>query len=314
MASRKQQNGDAAPIEAQVVDTEVDQGLLRRLRGILLHMVPVRMELHHANGTTGASMVMQWQGEVLTKLHSQGPDIISREVWMQAKDGVQVYSGPQRMVLLAFCEGVKAPITTPFIVPGGAWFVGGEDEDGGGSLDGSGFSKISEKSVIGILAKMLVETHKLSIHGASKMLDTQQRSLDRYASQQEGLFKSASEILGIIGDLKDKTFERDMTREDKQMTREMKKDLLKKGIEELPKLFNLGLMRMTPVGAGALEQLLMQFLQQQDPIKLQAFMDSQTPEAKVIFQQLVEVLTARQNGGNQGGAPPAGTSPGPQGA
>ncbi len=105
--------------------------------------------------------------------------------------------------------------------------------------------------------------------------------------------------------LADKTFERDMKREDATM----KRDLLKLGGQALKDNLPALMMRFNPAGGNVVEQQLLQFLGILGQEKIGAFMADMTDEQRAAFGQLYNTLLARQSSAPQGGSPPPDETP-----
>jgi hypothetical protein len=284
-----------------IVSSEIDDGLARKVRSMFTYFTPTKMELHHAMG--GGGQVMWWHAEALKQLVGSegGPDAVARAVQQNARDDAATYTGSQRYVLLTWVDGTKAPMRYGFTVQGGAW--AGVEDDEGALFDGG--ESPNAKGLLAMAMRQANESHKLSVHGAAKMLEVQQRTLDRYAAQQDELFKGLLKVTDLVRELSDQQFERDMKREDKLMVRDVVKTVGKGVSDALPGL----MLRFSPSGSSAVEQLVMQFVGRVGEKRLTEFVMTLAPEEQEAFMALYNALIARQNTPG-GGTPPSNAPPG----
>jgi hypothetical protein len=309
----EEQNGIPAG-SLVVADRPPNPDLARWVRGVFTSMQIERLELHHG-GAGGASMIKSWSSDEITK--GGGPDELIRDVYQAAiadTDGAG-FTGSQRYVMLCYPKDSQGRPARPSRHIFRIEARGGWDTD---NMPLGDFESEPPGKAIGLVAQAQRHAEgamRLGLMGAHQAMQQISRQLDRMSAREDMVATRELRLLELHENLLNRQVERDQDREDKQMKRDMLKQLGNVGAAMLPHLLPSILAKVMP--GGSVEPAIMNLVSSLDESQVGAIMASLNDQQRAQFFELFNMLRQKQEAMNkaqaeaqaaaeaaQGGKPP----------
>lgn len=268
-----------------------DPQLARWIRSVWHTKKIARIEVHHVS-TGGRDHIQTWQAGDLS-----GKEIepLTQEIWDAAAHDAQSFKGIQAYCLFIFEDGRPQPMRRMFRMQGTEW------EDGGGELESE------PANARGHLAQLMRHNEayaRLAIGGSREAQSVLKGLLADVLAQNREMMALQMRVMDSYKELQDRTFEREMEREDKKTVREIKSMVAGEATKLLPIL-------LTKFAAGddekkgaedQIRMLLMQFAGSLNAHQMEAILGPLSEQQRLVFMALYQKLQEQYQSSPQGQA------------
>ena len=256
-----------------------DPQLARWIRSVWHTKKISRIEVHHVT-TGGRDHLQTWQASDLA-----GKEIepLTQEIWDAAAHDAHSFKGVQAYCLFIFEESRPQPMRRMFRMQGTEW------EEDNGELESE------PANARGHLAQLMRHNEayaRLAIGGSREAQSVLKGMLSDVLQQNREMMALQMRVMDSYKELQDRTFEREMDREDKKTVREIKSMVAGEATKLLPIL-------LTKFATGddekkgaedQIRMLLMQFAGSLNAQQMEAILGPLSEQQRLVFMALYQKL------------------------
>jgi hypothetical protein len=266
-------------VQADKPASLADPGLARWVRSVWHTKKIARIEVHHVT-TGGRDHIQTWQAGDLA---GKEIDPLTQEIWDAAAHDAQSFKGVQAYCIFVFEDGRPQPMRRMFRMAGIEW------EEDNGELESE------PANARGHLSQLMRHNEayaRLAIGGSREAQTILKGLLTDVLQQNREMMALQMRVMDSYKELQDRSFEREMEREDKKTVREIKSMIAGQATNLLPIL-------LTKFASGddekkgaedQIRMLLMQFAGSLNAQQMEAILGPLSEQQRLVFMALYQKL------------------------